>query len=129
LRRFSWCIPNLDVYAGEIKRSVGQYCGLPVGIGVAKTKTLAKLANKIGKARILMNCYFKGFCMSLYDANGQRLYLTESERNAFLEAAAQSERTTRTLCLLMAYTGCRISEALALQHKSIDFADKTIRSQ
>ncbi len=59
--------------------------------------------------------------MSLFDANGQRLYITQSERNAFLEAASRADREVRTFCMVMAYTGCRISEALALTGKSIDF--------
>ncbi|WP_303674820.1 Y-family DNA polymerase [Vampirovibrio chlorellavorus] len=43
-------IPNLDAHAREIKQVLLQYCGLPVGVGVARTKTLAKIANKLGKA-------------------------------------------------------------------------------
>lgn len=58
--------------------------------------------------------------MQLHDGKGQRLYLTENERTAFLEAAAQAPREVRTLCMVLAYTGCRISEALALTPKSID---------
>lgn len=64
--------------------------------------------------------------MQLFDDKGQRLYLTESERDAFLAAADQDLRGVRTLCLTLAYTGCRVSEALALTHKSIDFGGKAI---
>jgi integrase/recombinase XerD len=63
---------------------------------------------------------------SLFDANGQRLYITLAERNAFLEAASQADREVRTFCMVMAYSGCRISEALALTGKSIDFGQKAI---
>ncbi|NBT60002.1 site-specific integrase [bacterium] len=63
---------------------------------------------------------------SLFDANGQRLYITASERNAFLEATSRADRQIRTFCMVMAYTGCRISEALALTGKSIDFGQKAI---
>jgi integrase/recombinase XerD len=64
--------------------------------------------------------------MSLFDANGQRLYVTQAERDAFLKAASLSKREIRTFCMVMAYTGCRISEALALSGKSIDFGQRAI---
>lgn len=64
--------------------------------------------------------------MQLFDAKGQRLYLTESERTAFLAAADQDVREVRTLCLTLAHTGCRVSEALALTYKSIDFGSQAI---
>jgi integrase/recombinase XerD len=52
---------------------------------------------------------------SLYTAAGQRKYLTAAERTRFMEAAlACSRAELRTLCLTLAYTGCRISEALGL---------------
>jgi integrase/recombinase XerD len=52
---------------------------------------------------------------SLYTAAGQRKYLTAAERTRFLTVALACPRVElRTLCLMLAYTGCRISEALAL---------------
>lgn len=58
---------------------------------------------------------------SLYTRAGQRKYLTPAERIRFLEAAHASSRANlRTLCLTLAYTGCRISEALALTAGSIE---------
>jgi integrase/recombinase XerD len=52
---------------------------------------------------------------SLYTATGQRKYLTAAERTRFMETALACPRADlRTLCLTLAYTGCRISEALAL---------------
>ena len=56
---------------------------------------------------------------SLYAANGQRKYLTLDERRRFLEAAHHADQDTERLCLTLAYTGCRISEALALTRSSI----------
>jgi integrase len=51
----------------------------------------------------------------LYTPFGQRKYLTPSERHRFLDAAHSCARVElRTLCLTLAHTGCRISEALAL---------------
>jgi integrase/recombinase XerD len=61
---------------------------------------------------------------SLYARDGGRKYLTPSERARFI-AVAQSWpcATTGTLCLMLAYTGCRISEALALSTLSVDAGD------
>src|ERR1043166_7342985 len=64
--------------------------------------------------------------MSLFDPHGRRLYLTRDERDAFLNAAEQADRDVRTFCMVLAYTGCRISEALALTAKSIDFGAKAL---
>ncbi len=58
---------------------------------------------------------------SLYTAAGQRKYLTPAERARFLDAARACPRgDLRTLCLTLAYTGCRISEALALRPGAIE---------
>jgi DNA polymerase V len=48
---FGWLggIQDLDNYATHIRESVVQNTGIPVSIGVAPTKTLAKLANKLAK--------------------------------------------------------------------------------
>lgn len=61
---------------------------------------------------------------SLYSAAGLRKYLTRDERERFLRASlAASRPDVRTLCLTLAYTGCRISEALALTPASVQSAD------
>ena len=57
----------------------------------------------------------------LFNTAGKRLYLTDSERKKFLAAADQEERQVRTFCYVLAYTGCRISEALQLVGERIDF--------
>jgi len=64
--------------------------------------------------------------LDLYDAHGRRKYLTADERQRFLEAAERAERETRTFCYVLAYTGCRISEALALTADRVDFAEGTV---
>lgn len=56
---------------------------------------------------------------SLYSPDGRRKYLNQAERRAFLRAAAREDRATHTLCLTLAYTGCRISEALSLTRSSV----------
>lgn len=40
---------DLPVYARTIKKTVQQWTGIPVAVGVAATKTLAKVANRISK--------------------------------------------------------------------------------
>ncbi len=62
--------------------------------------------------------------MKLYDNNGHRLYLNKSEREAFRVAAQKAPLDLRTFCLLLYYTGCRISEALQITADRIDFADE-----
>lgn len=56
---------------------------------------------------------------SLYSPDGRRKYLNQAELRAFLGAAACEDRETRRLCLTLAYTGCRISEALSLRWSSV----------
>ncbi len=57
---------------------------------------------------------------TLYDQRGHRKYLIGSERAAFLKAAKAADPTTETFCLVLAYTGARISEVLALTPDRID---------
>lgn len=64
--------------------------------------------------------------MSLHDRNGHRKYLTPAERETFLKAADEAEREVRTFCATLAYTGCRISEALALTADRVDLKDGTL---
>ncbi|UTW59513.1 tyrosine-type recombinase/integrase [Kordiimonas sp. SCSIO 12603] len=59
---------------------------------------------------------------SLYNAQGKRLYLTQDERQAFFEAAQKQPEKVRTLCQLLYYTGCRVSEALNLTADRVDMA-------
>ena len=46
-------LPDCDpvVFGTTIKRTVKQWTGIPVSVGIAKTKTLAKLANRLAKKR------------------------------------------------------------------------------
>ena len=61
---------------------------------------------------------------SLYTRQGGRKYLTPSERERFIAAAqAYPRQDVGLLCLTLAYTGCRISEALALRTSSIEAQD------
>ncbi len=67
-----------------------------------------------------------GITFQLFDQAGHRKYLTAEERTAFLKAAEDADRQARTFCMALAYTGCRISEALQLTADRLDLAGKVI---
>ena len=62
----------------------------------------------------------------LFDDQGNRKYLTTEERKLFLanitRALSKTEdREKRTFALMLFYTGCRISEGLAVTYNNIDY--------
>src|ERR1700743_2271385 len=63
---------------------------------------------------------------SLYDAHGRRKYLVPVERNRFLQACLQVKGPTGCFCAILALTGARLSEVLALTPERIDDASGTI---
>jgi len=64
--------------------------------------------------------------MRLYSKTGQRLYLNESERQAFTIAASVFDLETEALCLFLLHTGCRLSEALNVIASDIQSAEAII---
>ena len=63
----------------------------------------------------------------LFTFDGQRKYLSSQELDLFIATANTHERPeVRTLCLVLAHTGCRLSEALALTPESIDLSQGVI---
>lgn len=59
--------------------------------------------------------------------DGKRKYLTLEEQERFLVATSHLDRAeVRTFCDTLAFTGCRISEALALNVGSIDLSAKAV---
>ena len=64
--------------------------------------------------------------MQIVNEKGERLYFTEEQRKALLAAAAKAPREVRSFCSVLCFTGCRISEALALTAKSIDLSGRVI---
>jgi integrase len=63
----------------------------------------------------------------LFTIEGKRKYLTSDVQGRFMAAANAHERAeVRTFCLTLAYTGCRISEALELTPERVDLSDKSI---
>lgn len=57
---------------------------------------------------------------ALFDGDGQRKYLCGSECARFMETARAADASTAAFCRLLAYTGCRISEALAVTTAHLD---------
>lgn len=64
--------------------------------------------------------------MRLYSASGQRLYLSQAERTAFLETARNQRPEVRTLAETLAYSGCRISEALELVPERVELDEERL---
>ncbi|QJU60431.1 site-specific integrase [Sphingomonas sp. AP4-R1] len=56
------------------------------------------------------------------DHYGRRKYVNEEELAAFLAQARQSPVEIQSFCCLLAETGCRISEALALRGENFDLS-------
>lgn len=65
---------------------------------------------------------FNSICdeTQLFDAEGQRKYLIASEAKRYLAATYLADRETRLFGQLLYYSGCRLSEGLALTPKLID---------
>lgn len=64
--------------------------------------------------------------LQLRDKKFQRKYLLPKERKAFKRAAKRLPSPQREFCLVLYYTGCRISEALALTPNQIDLDEKSL---
>ncbi len=62
----------------------------------------------------------------VYDPTGRRKYLSADERRRFLDAANTLPTPYQTLCHFLAYSGCRISEALAVSRHQIDAESGTV---
>lgn len=58
--------------------------------------------------------------MTLHTAGGARKYLNVAERQRFAEAAETLPPEPRLFCLLLMWSGCRISEGLAITPLAVD---------
>jgi integrase len=63
---------------------------------------------------------------SLHDFHGRRKYLVAEERDSFLRKALEIGGTTATFCAVLALSGARVSEVLALTPERLDEAAGTI---
>lgn len=59
--------------------------------------------------------------MRLYSREYRRLYLNGSERTQFFETAQNTEPHIRYLCLILLFTGCRLSEVLNINTNDIQW--------
>ena len=57
---------------------------------------------------------------SPFDFRGERKYLDQQERQRFLRSASRMREPIRLFCEVLAYTGCRLSEALNIRPSHID---------
>ncbi len=64
--------------------------------------------------------------IQLHDNTGARKYLCGKELLRFIAAAEHADQASRLLCRLLAFTGCRISEALALTPAQLDIETNRI---
>ena len=61
-----------------------------------------------------------------YDRDGRRKYLSRAEGCKFVQQATGLRKPAALFCLTIYYTGCRISEALALRRQDVDLETKAI---
>ena len=64
--------------------------------------------------------------LSLFSKQGERKYLNQRERHAFYACAKDLPIERQIFCLLLYFTGARISEIYELTPRQIDFIDKTV---
>ena len=62
----------------------------------------------------------------ILDVEGRRKYLSAEETKRFLAASDRLPPTGRALCHVLAYAGCRVSEALALHTHHLDLERLTL---
>ena len=62
----------------------------------------------------------------LFDPQGRAKFVSPSERNNFLVAADRARPDIRTLAMLLAYTGCHPSEAVALTVDCFDIDGQAV---
>jgi integrase/recombinase XerD len=63
--------------------------------------------------------------MSLYGSAGGRKYLNAAERRRFTESAQRAPPIVRLFCMVLRWSGARISEVLALTPAAIDIESGT----
>lgn len=64
--------------------------------------------------------------LTIFSVSGRRKYLTGNEMDCFTDISNSLPLCVRCFCLTIVYTGCRISEALGLTSRNIDFEAQTL---
>tara|TARA_R110002073_G_scaffold69054_6_gene171316 strand:- start:6529 stop:7107 length:579 start_codon:yes stop_codon:yes gene_type:complete len=62
----------------------------------------------------------------IFDTQGRRKYLTPKEREQFIRAGTTLSAAEEAFCLMLAFSGCRISEALQFTADRIDFETRAV---
>ena len=73
-----------------------------------------------------MAAFTGGDQWQVHDEAGRRKYLSTEELERFLNAANRLAPGPRALCHVLAYTGCRVSEASALTIHQLDTAGRLV---
>ena len=66
------------------------------------------------------------FSYMIFDTQGRRKYLTPKEREHFIRASSTLSPEQEAFCLMLAFSGCRISEALQFSADRIDFETRAV---
>jgi integrase/recombinase XerD len=93
------------------------------------SKAWKKLANSLATLLAILLQGKKGSppgIMTLHTPAGGRKYLNAEERHRFAAAAQIMPAEVRAFCLLLMWSGCRISEALAVTPLAVDQETGTI---
>jgi integrase/recombinase XerD len=107
----------------RVRKGAGEAAAVESGTAGAQPKHARAVSREnAGKRRAEAPSPAPQTGMQLHTVDGIRKYLTAGERDAFLREADLAERPVRTLCMTLAYTGCRLSEALALTADRVDRA-------
>ena len=62
----------------------------------------------------------------IISSTGERKYLSPEERDCFLGVCEELTPQARVFCLILVFTGCRISEALELTGERMEFSSSSI---
>ncbi len=90
-------------------------------ISVVFSVSVGTVKDVIGWVIVMQGKKFdSGSRMRLYDQRNQRLYINAHERIRFVAAAENARQPLRNFALTLLYTGCRLSEALALRVVDLD---------
>lgn len=105
----------------KFTRRVGSRSKAPQNLANLVATLLAKTFQRSrrgqGKPVRMRERYRAG--MSLFGSGGRK-YLNVTERRRFLKTVHHTSPTVRLFCLTLVWSGCRISEALALTPANID---------
>ncbi|WP_299754312.1 Y-family DNA polymerase [uncultured Pontibacter sp.] len=105
---------DLQAYAWEIKNTVWRWTGMPVSLGVAPTKALAKLSNKLAKKSGKANGV-----LVLTDPNHIRKALEITKIDDVWGIGGQYAAFLKKRNILTAYDFTNLSESWVKQHMTI----------